>query len=206
IGYPGDGPPVRLTPYFCVPANEKLLSYWDRLADRLFKIRNCMNISGQVRPLALFEPPIDPALLVRARAAGLDLRSVLDARQGGAPHYRYAVAYQKALQFCSEVRSLGQALLSANEKRDGEVLSRIRNEHESAMLAQVEEIKKQRIDEAREALESLNRQRESATLRLEYYRSREYRNAGEQAQIDHLHTARGFEIAAQSVKVIAPIL
>src|SRR5690606_9755459 len=88
IGYPGDGPPVRLTPYFCVPANEKLLSYWDRLADRLFKIRNCMNISGQVRPLALFEPPIDPALLVRARAAGLDLRSVLDARRGGAPHYR----------------------------------------------------------------------------------------------------------------------
>jgi hypothetical protein len=29
------------------------------------------------RQLALFEPPIDPALLVRAVAAGLDIGSVL---------------------------------------------------------------------------------------------------------------------------------
>lgn len=30
--------------YFCVPKNEKLLSYWDVVSDRLFKIRNCMNL------------------------------------------------------------------------------------------------------------------------------------------------------------------
>src|SRR5262249_41710891 len=48
------------TLYFCVPRNEKLLGYWDTVADRLFKIRNCMNIQGVVRPLALFDPPIDP--------------------------------------------------------------------------------------------------------------------------------------------------
>ena len=35
------------------------------VADRLFKIRHCMNIQGVVRQLPLFEPPIDPALLVR---------------------------------------------------------------------------------------------------------------------------------------------
>ena len=70
--------------YFCVPQNDKLLGYWDTVADRLFKIRHCMNIEGVVRQLPLFEPPIDPALLVRAAAAGLDLGSVLaDVRRAG---------------------------------------------------------------------------------------------------------------------------
>src|SRR5262249_51166632 len=57
--------------YFCIPQNDKLLSYWDTVADRLFKIRHCMNIAGVVRLLALFEPPIDPGALVKAVAAGV---------------------------------------------------------------------------------------------------------------------------------------
>jgi hypothetical protein len=62
-----------------VPRNDKLLSYWDTVADRLFKIRNSLNIQGIFRRLALFEPPIDPALLARAAAAGLDIaRSSVD--------------------------------------------------------------------------------------------------------------------------------
>ena len=47
--------------------------YWDTVADRLFKIRNSLNIQGVFRQLPLFEPPIDPALLARAAAAGLDV-------------------------------------------------------------------------------------------------------------------------------------
>jgi hypothetical protein len=55
--------------------NENLLSYWDTIADRLYKIRHCLNIEGVFAPLALFAPPIDPGLLVRATAAGLDLEA-----------------------------------------------------------------------------------------------------------------------------------
>src|SRR5215470_20453215 len=63
--------------YFCIPENDVLLGYWDTVADRLFKVRNCMNIEATVRQLPLFAPPIDPALLVRAAAQGVDLSSVL---------------------------------------------------------------------------------------------------------------------------------
>ncbi|HMK25357.1 MAG TPA: hypothetical protein VK483_04945, partial [Chitinophagaceae bacterium] len=59
--------------YFCIPQNDKLLGYWDTVADRLFKIRHCMNIEGIVRQLPLFDPPIDPGMLVKAVAAGLDI-------------------------------------------------------------------------------------------------------------------------------------
>jgi hypothetical protein len=52
-----------------------MLSYWDTVADRLYKIRHCMNIEGVVRQLALFEPPIDSGKLVKAIAAGVDISS-----------------------------------------------------------------------------------------------------------------------------------
>ena len=61
-----DLPPV-LSPslYFCIPRDEKLLAYWNRVEDRLYKIRHCLDIDGVARPLALFDPPIDPGALVR---------------------------------------------------------------------------------------------------------------------------------------------
>ena len=65
--------PITLsTLYFCIPQNDKMLEYWDRIGDRLFKIRHCQNIDGVERSLALFAPPIDPGMLVRAAAAGLE--------------------------------------------------------------------------------------------------------------------------------------
>src|SRR5262249_38828523 len=67
---PGPKPPLPLPQllYFCCPKNDKLLGYWDTVADRLFKIRHCLNIEGVFQQLPLFEPPIDPALLVAATA------------------------------------------------------------------------------------------------------------------------------------------
>ena len=39
--------------YFCVPRNDRLVSYWDTVSDRLFKIRNSLNIEGAFRQLPL---------------------------------------------------------------------------------------------------------------------------------------------------------
>ena len=64
IGNPtglGAEPLPRLeTFYFCIPANEKLLKYWEDVGHRLWNIRHCRNIEGIERPLALWDPPIDP--------------------------------------------------------------------------------------------------------------------------------------------------
>ena len=50
----------QIGPVFCIPENKELLAYWARVEDRLYKIRHCMDISGQKRELALFAPEIDP--------------------------------------------------------------------------------------------------------------------------------------------------
>ena len=112
-----------LHPYFCIPPNPRFQEYRDKVADRMFKVRNCMNIEGRTRRLALFEPPIDPALLVRARAAGLDLSTVLrEISSTRHRHYRYAYLHQKAAEFGGAVQAFGGRLLSALEKRDAEQL------------------------------------------------------------------------------------
>lgn len=118
--------PVRISPafdvvnqsklFFCIPPNNVLLEYWDRVEDRLFKIRNCMNISGVRRQLALFQPPIDPMLLVRARAAGLSLEEIIP-MPNMLPPYRFSYLIEKAKQFTQTVQNFGSALLNALEKK-----------------------------------------------------------------------------------------
>jgi hypothetical protein len=153
-GYPGALMSLGSS-YFCVPHNEKLDRYWDTLADRLFKIRHCQNIEGVTRALALWDPPIDPEILVRAVAAGVDIGSVLADRDAPVGPYRFTVLAQKAAELCGEVRALGAALLNAMERRDGEELARLRSAHETELLTRMRTIRVQHITEAQEQLAAL---------------------------------------------------
>lgn len=153
-------PPAGL--YFCIPQNDKLLGYWDTLADRLFKIRHCLNIEGQSRELPLFQPTIDPALLVKAAAAGVDFSNILNDLSMPFPRYRFMVLSQKTTELCQEVKALGSAILAALEKRDAEELSLLRSDYEVQMLEMVREVREQQIKEAHETLNSLNRFKELA--------------------------------------------
>ena len=171
------------TLYFCIPRNDKMLGYWDTIADRLFKIRHCMNIEGVVRQLALFEPPIDPALLVKATAAGLDIGAVLSDINAPLPHYRFNVMSQKATELCGELKSLGAALLSALEKRDAEALSLLRSTDEIKVLKAVRQVKERQIDESKQTLDGLNKSRDVISLRHDFYASIEFMNAGETAHL-----------------------
>ena len=127
--------------YFCVPRNDRLMAYWDTVADRLFKIRNSLNLQGIFRQLPLFEPPIDPALLARGAAAGLDIGAVVAGLNQPLPLVRFQLLIQKATEACQEVKALGTSLLSAMEKEDGEAFSILRARHEKVVLGLAEAIK-----------------------------------------------------------------
>lgn len=155
--------------YFCIPTNDKLLHHWDTVADRLFKIRHCKDINGTERTLALFAPAIDPALLIQARAQGLSIGSVLANLNSPSPIYRFTFLLQKANEFCSDVKALGSALLSALEKKDAEELSRLRASQEVQMLELVTAIRERQVLSAKAGLESLGASRDTAKFRLQYY-------------------------------------
>ena len=157
------------TLYFCIPDNPQLRALRDTIDDRLFKIRHCEDIDGVVRHLPLFEPPIDPALLVQAAAQGLSLSSVLNDLNSPMPNYRFSYLLQKALELCSEVKALGNAFLSVKEKGDAEALSQLRARHESSIHNLVMEVKKQQLDEAGKALDALQQSRKGPAYRLQHY-------------------------------------
>ena len=130
-----------MTRYFCVPNNPMLTGLKETIDDRLFKIRHSLDINGVFRQLPLFEPPIDPALLVQATAQGLNLDSVLNDLNSPLPNYRFVYLHQKAVELCNELKSLGNAFLSTKEKRDSESLARLRAKHESTIQTLVLETK-----------------------------------------------------------------
>jgi hypothetical protein len=189
--------------YFCIPQNDKLLGYWDTVEDRLFKVRHCMNIEGTVRELPLFEPPIDPALLVRAFAMGLDISSVLDDLSAPIPRFRFNLMAQKAIELSNDVKALGAALLAALEKKDSEALAVLRSRHELSVLNAVTEIRKRQIEEARESLEGIRRSKGVIEARRDYYRDMVKINANEQSQLDALGEAHVFNQAAQLISSLA---
>ncbi|MDA8137861.1 MAG: neuraminidase-like domain-containing protein [Desulfobacteraceae bacterium] len=155
--------------YFCVPPNGGIEALWDTVDDRLFKIRHCMNIEGIERRLPLFEPPIDPALLVKAAAAGLDLDTVLADLAAPLPAYRFNVILPKAVEACAELKNLGAALLAALEKQDAEALALLRSVHEIGLLRLTEQIKQNQIEEARLNTEGLAESRRTAEERYRHY-------------------------------------
>lgn len=155
--------------YFCIPRNDKMLGYWDTVADRLFKIRNSLNIQGIFRQLPLFEPPIDPAMLARATASGLDVGAVVNGLNQPLPLVRFQLMLQKAEALCSEIKSLGNNLLSAMEKEDGEAMAILRSKHERTVLEMVEHIKYGQLQEAKKSKEGLYKTLENAIQRYTYY-------------------------------------
>ncbi|MGK4001455.1 neuraminidase-like domain-containing protein [Sorangium sp. So ce1036] len=190
--------------YFCVPRDEALSGLWDTVADRLFKIRHSMSIEGVVRTLPLFEPPIDPMLLVQARALGVDLATVLNEASSPRLPYRFQVLHAKAMELCSAVAGLGAALLAAMEKKDGEAIARLRSGHEIELLAAVREIKAQQIKDAQATVAALERSLETARLRRDHYASLPRISAAEQGALAMSVAGMELGLVAQAVAAVAP--
>lgn len=190
----------------CIPHNDVLYGYWDLVADRLFKIRHSMNLSGQVRQLALFAPPIDPAMLVRAAAAGLDIEAVFGGLFAPRSNYRFGFMLQKALELCGEARNLGQMLLAALEKRDAEQLSLLRSTHEVGLLDAIRGLKMKAVDEAKAGLAGLTKTRASAEFRRDFYLGLERVSKGEQQSLNKQEDSREHQKNAEITEVAASVL
>ncbi|HSW59252.1 MAG TPA: hypothetical protein VLJ60_00555 [bacterium] len=192
--------------YFGVPQNEKLISMWDIVADRMFKIHNCRDIDGNIRQLPLFQPPIDPALLVKARAAGLSIASVLgDISGANMPYYRFRNVLAKAVEFANDVKSLGNAILSALEKKDAEKLAVLRQTIEVDMLTRMKTLKENAVSEAKENLAALKKNYKGAEHRRDYYNSRKFISPDEQKSLDLRIAGQSLSIASGTIRLASSI-
>lgn len=202
-----DGDRIMLqTLYFCLPKNEKLLNYWDIIADRLFKIRHCMDLSGLERVLALYEPPIDPALLVRATTLGVDIPTVLTSVHAQTPNYRFHYILQKANEFSADVRNLGSSLLQSLEKKDAEALSLLRSGQELQLLSHIRTVKEMQVHDAENALEVLEKNKDLVQARLAFYSSRTFVNSEEAKHLEAITQTTNLQVTQAGIQAVSSVL
>jgi hypothetical protein len=160
---------------FCIPPNAQLLAYWTTVADRLYKIRHCMNLQGQVVPLPLYAPPINPLLAAEAAAAGETPSGLTPPT----PIYRFATYLQKAVALANDVRSFGALILAALEKEDAETLAQLRANQELDIQTRMLDVKTQQVTEATDQITALQNQQAISQIRYNFYSSQAFMNAWE---------------------------
>jgi hypothetical protein len=160
---------IGQTLYFCIPRNDQFLAYWDTVADRLFKIHNSLNIQGVFQQLPLYEPPIDPALLVRAAASGLDVSAVVSGLNQPLPLVRFPVLIARAVELAQIVSSIGGGLQAVIEKQDSENLALLRAQQEKAVIQLANSVKYAQWQEAHKATQALQLTLATAVQRYAYY-------------------------------------
>jgi hypothetical protein len=160
-----------LNSYFCVPVDRMLLALWQAIDTQLYKIRHGENIKGQPQPLPLFEPPLNPAALVKAGPGSLAQRSGTPSGSPTIPYFRFTYLIDRAKDFASQVIQLGSALLGALERQDAEQLALIQNSNEAAILNLTTQIKQNQIDELEQTGLSLQAALSSAQQRKQTYAS-----------------------------------
>jgi hypothetical protein len=156
-------------PYFYVPDNSTFFEYWNRVEDRLRKIRQSLDIMGISRPIPLFEPPADVMALVQGAASGAALDQVAAGGAAPLPHYRFAFLFRKAQDLVDRLRQFGGDLLSTMERRDAEELSLLQQRQEAAILALTRGIKEAELEVATEHLLEMRAARDGATARIQHY-------------------------------------
>ena len=161
----------KQTFYFNVPRNENLMAFWETVADRLYKIRNSLNIEGIKRTLALFAPPIDPGMLVKARAAGLSISDILADSGAALPHYRFKVIVAKALEIARDLRNMQETLLQALKDKDSEALAQLRMQHRIAAKKLSQSIFEIQMKELETEASSLEVEKEKKTKKQEHHKS-----------------------------------
>jgi hypothetical protein len=168
-------PGTGKTLFFCIPPNDQLLAYWTTVADRLYKIRHCMNLQGQVVPLPLYAPPINPLLAAQAAASG----QMPSGLAPPAPIYRFFTYLQKAVELASDVRSFGALILSALEKKDAEKLALLRTNQELDIQTRVLDVKTRQVTEATDQITALHNQKAVAKIRYDFYSTLQFMNTWE---------------------------
>lgn len=95
-----------------------------------------LNIQGVKRTLSLFAPPIDPGMLVKARAMGISLDAILNSTSEKLPIYRFNVIVKLAVDMAKDACQMGRDLLAILEKQDAEQLQVFKAKCDKAVVAE----------------------------------------------------------------------
>ncbi|WP_433722345.1 neuraminidase-like domain-containing protein [Nocardia sp. CA-129566] len=188
------------------PLNPRLLALYDRTADRLAAIRECVN----GRRLRDGTPGIDMRYFGDdPRRDGWQLTGCACGSEGCCEPccepYRFTVLVQRARELAGEVRALGGQLLAAHEKADAEYLAALRQTQERQLVELTLDQRRNQWRDADWQVQALGKTKEGAQTRLRYYQNLIVGglNSGESGYEALTGVALGSRIAGNVLEAIA---
>jgi hypothetical protein len=164
---------IMKSTYFGVPINPRFKAIRSNAFQRLYNIRNSLDINGKPVVYALREPPIDLNALMSLSNSGFAgsqaINMIMGSQNSPMPRYRFDFVLQRALGLCSELRSLGDRLLASIERKDIEELSLLTARHSITIQSMMLDIKQTLLLEAEQTLVSLQLNRDNQVSQLGFY-------------------------------------
>ncbi|PYH31237.1 uncharacterized protein BO87DRAFT_418304 [Aspergillus neoniger CBS 115656] len=139
------------------------------IEDRLYKIKNGLDINGRKQRLALFAPPLDPGALAQARPAAGGIAGLLSGIESPMPTHRFDYLIRHALDIVSHFRGLEQQRLNIREKKDAESLVALRSRHQCTVLALINKVREHEKQKALKALDAISVSRTQHEKAMDYY-------------------------------------
>jgi hypothetical protein len=156
---------------FLPPYNDVLMGYYDKLAIRLYNLRHNLSLDGQPLSLPLFATPSDPAELYRQQSGGNGVQGDFNLAANTETGWRYPLLAEHARSAVSLLTQFGSSLLSALERRDNEQMTLLLQRHQTEVLSCQREIAQKNRDSLLASYDSLVKAKDSATLRVNHYRT-----------------------------------
>jgi hypothetical protein len=188
---------------FCLPRDDSFDKMRRHATAKLAGIRTGLAFDGTPQQFSVFGQRIDPMLLVRAAAAGVDLTTALGSGQVPRSPYRFSILLQKAKEVLAELRGTSASLLAALTEDAAETLGELRTEHEITLLAAMRKVKEAAKQEAEQSLAGLQSYLQVVTKRNQYYGSRTLMNPGEIVGVELTVAATILQIVAQGIGLTA---
>ncbi|KAF5649454.1 PA14 domain protein [Fusarium tjaetaba] len=165
----GSSKPMRIH-YFCVPGNPQLVKLRQQIDQRLYNIRNGLDLYGNPLSLAVWEPLLDPGrVLASGKTGNGGHAGLLADLSSPMPRYRFRNLIQRAYDIVAQVRVTGEQLQSIREKKDAESLLALRAAHQNSMLALTMRVREHQKTEILKSIESLRETRSQQEMRLRFY-------------------------------------
>nr|WP_253308739.1 hypothetical protein [Rickettsia endosymbiont of Ceutorhynchus assimilis] len=142
---------IKYSNYFCTPENKSFIGLWDKVEDRLYKIRHCLDIGGKKAVPPLFQPPLNPKQLSAVTGG-----HSVELPQIQLPHYRFSQMVSYAKSIVETVMQFGSELLDVLEKRDAESLTIFYNKQEGIISNLISSIKERTIEALKKEQDALS--------------------------------------------------
>ena len=156
---------------FCVPPNPLLSSMVLEAEVNLYKVRNCMNISGIVRELSPYAAPTDQFSGLPVAGAGGQISTGNSGGTFRPSPYRFDVLIQRAKEQVQLAQQVESALLSMYEKADAENYSLLKAKQDLQVSQSNITLQDLRLKEAYSSITLAELQKDRVTISSDYYKN-----------------------------------